>query len=81
MTNYFQRGANWTDEEVERLVGLVEKYKLQLYGSFSGLASQGGRGTTNEEKTKVWDLIANEFQGRYPINNVSFNIRTLCPFI
>ncbi len=53
----------WSYEEDERLVGLIEKHKLPLYGSFSGLANQDGHGTTHLEKSVVWDSIELEFQG------------------
>ena len=60
---YFQRKANYTDGELELLVHLVESHKLQLYGSFSSLASQGGQGTTNKDKQGVWNTIATKMDG------------------
>jgi len=59
----FQRKAKYTDMELELLVQLIEKYKLQLYGSFSSLACQSGKATTNKEKCLVWGKIATEMRG------------------
>ena len=60
---YFQRKANDTDGELELLVQLVESHKLQLNGSFSSLASQGGQGTTNKDKQGVWNTTATKMHG------------------
>ena len=56
---YFQRKAKDTDGELELLVQLVESHKLQLYGSFSSLASQGGQG----DKQGVWNRVSQRTPG------------------